>query len=130
MKAGYKEALAVGTRWGNPPACSPGAAPPGNGMSVEASLEALLRGYMPGENRPGSSPENSPCPYLNRLEALLRCCISGRVRGAALTLPARWVGKRACRRRHDQARPVVSERSDTTGCVAAEQRLRCGFGGL
>ncbi len=72
MKAGYKEALAVGTRWGNPPACSPGAAPPGNGMSVEASPEALLRGYMPGEHRPGSSPGNLPCPYLNRLEALLQ----------------------------------------------------------
>jgi len=73
MKAGYKEALAVGTRWGNPPACSPGAAPPGKPPRSCHSPEALLRGYMPGEHRPGSSPGNLPCPYLNRLEQRLRC---------------------------------------------------------
>src|SRR5258707_7964528 len=37
------------------PACSPGAAPPGNGISG-ASPEALLRGYMPGETPPWVLP--------------------------------------------------------------------------
>jgi len=97
MKAGYKEALAVGTQGGFPPACSPGAAPPGNGMSVEASPEALLRGYMPGENRPGSPPENSPCPSLNRIEARLRCCI--RPQADVCLPPAQRAGKQASEQR-------------------------------
>ena len=44
------------TQGGFPPECSPGAAPPGNGISKEASPEALLRGYMPG----GFSPPGPP----------------------------------------------------------------------
>src|SRR5258707_11659464 len=114
MKAGYKEALAVGAQGGFPPACSPGAAPPGKPPSCH-SPEALLGGYMPGENRPGSSPENSPCPYLNRLEALLRCCPPGWIRAAPLIHPG---GQQRSSRQ--------SSASDAVGRAAAEQRLLCG----
>src|SRR5258707_2682110 len=49
------------TQGGFPPTCSPGAAPPGNGMSVEASPEALLRGYMSGDFPTGSPPQGLLC---------------------------------------------------------------------
>jgi len=61
------------TRWGNPPACSPGAAPPGNGISQKGTPEALLRGYTPGDFPTGSSLKNSPCSSFNRIEQRLRC---------------------------------------------------------
>ena len=45
---------------GKSPECSPGAAPPGNGISEKGTPEALLRGYTPGKNRPGT-PRRGTC---------------------------------------------------------------------
>ncbi len=71
-------------------------------------------------------PTFTALPSFNRIEALLRCCIAGYLRGAALTYPA--IGHRpvsAC-----QLVGLASRRqsgaSDAAVWVAAEQRLRCG----
>src|SRR5258707_14804158 len=65
--------MAGRTKGGFSPECSPGAAPPGNGISGD-SPEALLRGYTRGDFPAGSSLENSPCSSLNRIEQRLQGC--------------------------------------------------------
>src|SRR5258707_13219688 len=65
------------SRGGGPRAVFPRSVAPeqrlrGMASARKAPPEALLRGYTPRENRPGSTPENSPCASLNRLEQRLR----------------------------------------------------------
>ncbi len=75
-----KASSPVGTQGGFPPECSLGAAPPGNGIRAEASPEALLRGYIPGDFPTGSPPQGLICilPSLVRLISTVL-----RARGAA-----------------------------------------------
>jgi hypothetical protein len=89
-----------------------------NGESGQAQFEQFLA--LPFEPKTGDDS-----PYLNRIEALLRCYTSGSVRGAALTLhpgPLGWE-RRACRCHHDHAYPVASERRLNTVQISAMASL-------
>src|SRR5258707_549351 len=54
-----------GSQGGFSPVCSPGAAPPGNGISEKGTPEALLRGYTPGISPPGPPRNGSSLSHLH-----------------------------------------------------------------